>query len=186
MTGYFLHYWSFTCIFFLWQFVFYPHLKLLQIDFMTLILMSVFSLNIFKFIICIWFLYFSFYNFGLAYTVQIVSLTLSHMRSCVKPLLFFAVRSRPLFRCSQKNRCERADEPYRFAASLNQCVKATVYPDSIAVSEPSVPVSLHTHTEYTKKCIYKLQINRHLPPYFLFNEPPKNSCNAWLWLMYKH
>uniref|UniRef100_A0A8C9XT31 Plexin-A2 n=1 Tax=Sander lucioperca TaxID=283035 RepID=A0A8C9XT31_SANLU len=43
--------------------------------------------------------------------------------------------------CSQRNRCERADEPYRFAASLNQCVKASVYPDSIAVSEPSVPVS---------------------------------------------
>ncbi|XP_032375781.1 LOW QUALITY PROTEIN: plexin-A2 [Etheostoma spectabile] len=42
--------------------------------------------------------------------------------------------------CSQKNRCERADEPYRFAASLNQCVKASVYPDSIAVSEPSVPL----------------------------------------------
>uniref|UniRef100_A0A673CER7 Plexin-A2 n=1 Tax=Sphaeramia orbicularis TaxID=375764 RepID=A0A673CER7_9TELE len=42
--------------------------------------------------------------------------------------------------CSQRNRCERADEPYRFAASLNQCVKATVYPDSIAVSEPSVPL----------------------------------------------
>uniref|UniRef100_A0A8C9XNP1 Plexin-A2 n=1 Tax=Sander lucioperca TaxID=283035 RepID=A0A8C9XNP1_SANLU len=40
--------------------------------------------------------------------------------------------------CSQRNRCERADEPYRFAASLNQCVKASVYPDSIAVSEPSV------------------------------------------------
>jgi len=53
-----------------------------------------------------------------------------------------------LFRCSQRNRCERADEPYRFAASLNQCVKATVYPDSIAVSEPSLPVSSdkHTHT----------------------------------------
>lgn len=50
-----------------------------------------------------------------------------------------------LFRCSQRNRCERADEPYRFAASLNQCVKATVYPDSIAVSEPSVHVSLHTN-----------------------------------------
>uniref|UniRef100_A0A8C1W6E4 Plexin A2 n=1 Tax=Cyprinus carpio TaxID=7962 RepID=A0A8C1W6E4_CYPCA len=37
------------------------------------------------------------------------------------------------------DRCERANEPYRFAATLNQCVKATVYPDSIAVSEPSVP-----------------------------------------------
>uniref|UniRef100_A0A8C7I4J0 Plexin A2 n=1 Tax=Oncorhynchus kisutch TaxID=8019 RepID=A0A8C7I4J0_ONCKI len=45
--------------------------------------------------------------------------------------------------CSQKDRCERADEPYRFAAALPQCVKATVYPDSIAVSDPSMPVSLH-------------------------------------------
>ncbi|XP_016359253.1 plexin-A2-like, partial [Sinocyclocheilus anshuiensis] len=42
--------------------------------------------------------------------------------------------------CSQTDRCERANEPYRFAATLNQCVKATVYPDSIAVSEPSVPL----------------------------------------------
>lgn len=58
--------------------------------------------------------------------------------------------SSSLFRCSQRNRCERADEPYRFAASLNQCVKATVYPDSIAVSEPSVPVSLHTPTHGTQ------------------------------------
>uniref|UniRef100_A0A672MXM1 Plexin A2 n=1 Tax=Sinocyclocheilus grahami TaxID=75366 RepID=A0A672MXM1_SINGR len=43
------------------------------------------------------------------------------------------------------DRCERANEPYRFAATLNQCVKATVYPDSIAVSEPSVPVRPFTH-----------------------------------------
>uniref|UniRef100_A0A4W5QK01 Plexin TIG domain-containing protein n=1 Tax=Hucho hucho TaxID=62062 RepID=A0A4W5QK01_9TELE len=42
--------------------------------------------------------------------------------------------------CSQKDRCERADEPYRFAAALSQCVKATVYPDSIAVSDPSMPL----------------------------------------------
>ncbi|XP_062396136.1 plexin-A2 [Sardina pilchardus] len=42
--------------------------------------------------------------------------------------------------CTQRDRCERANEPYRFAAALNQCVKATVYPDSIAVSEPSVPL----------------------------------------------
>ncbi|XP_042569406.1 plexin-A2-like [Cyprinus carpio] len=42
--------------------------------------------------------------------------------------------------CSQRDRCERANEPYRFAATLNQCVKASVYPDSIAVSEPSVPL----------------------------------------------
>uniref|UniRef100_A0AAR2JYU0 Plexin-A2 n=1 Tax=Pygocentrus nattereri TaxID=42514 RepID=A0AAR2JYU0_PYGNA len=38
------------------------------------------------------------------------------------------------------DRCERANEPYRFAATLNQCIKATVYPDSIAVSEPGVPL----------------------------------------------
>uniref|UniRef100_A0A3B5M506 Plexin A2 n=1 Tax=Xiphophorus couchianus TaxID=32473 RepID=A0A3B5M506_9TELE len=44
--------------------------------------------------------------------------------------------------CSQRNRCERADEPYRFAASLSQCVKATVFPDSIAVSEPSLLVKV--------------------------------------------
>lgn len=51
--------------------------------------------------------------------------------------------------------CERANEPYRFAATLNQCVKATVYPDSIAVSEPSVPVKnsytsahIFSHTFY--------------------------------------
>ncbi|KAL7864351.1 hypothetical protein AOLI_G00157710 [Acnodon oligacanthus] len=42
--------------------------------------------------------------------------------------------------CSQRDRCERANEPYRFAATLNQCIKATVYPDSIAVSEPGVPL----------------------------------------------
>ncbi|XP_061115071.1 plexin-A2 [Conger conger] len=42
--------------------------------------------------------------------------------------------------CSRKDRCERADEPFRFAATLSQCVKVTVYPDSIAVSEPSVPL----------------------------------------------
>ncbi|CAG6021853.1 unnamed protein product [Menidia menidia] len=43
--------------------------------------------------------------------------------------------------CSQRNRCERADEPYRFTASLSQCVKATVYPGSIAVSEPSLSLA---------------------------------------------
>uniref|UniRef100_A0A8C1KXX8 Plexin-A2 n=1 Tax=Cyprinus carpio TaxID=7962 RepID=A0A8C1KXX8_CYPCA len=44
--------------------------------------------------------------------------------------------------CSQRDHCERANEPYRFAATLNQCVKATVYPDSIAVSEPSLLVKV--------------------------------------------
>ncbi|KAL4622490.1 plexin-A2-like [Arapaima gigas] len=44
--------------------------------------------------------------------------------------------------CSRKDRCERADELHRFAATISQCVKMTVHPDSIAVSEPSMPVSL--------------------------------------------
>uniref|UniRef100_A0A8C6T4R6 Plexin A2 n=1 Tax=Neogobius melanostomus TaxID=47308 RepID=A0A8C6T4R6_9GOBI len=38
--------------------------------------------------------------------------------------------------CSQRNRCERADEPYRFAASLNQCVKATIYPTASPCQSP--------------------------------------------------
>lgn len=84
--------------------------------------------------------------------------------------------------CSQKSRCERADEPYRFAASLNQCVKATVYPDSIAVSEPSVPVSVHiyvsayskhthshskyqTHSISTTTCTHK---NEKFSPIYIF------------------
>ncbi len=66
-------------------------------------------------------------------------------KSISKPFLSLCASFSSLISCSQRNRCERADEPYRFAASLNQCVKATVYPDSIAVSEPSVPVSLHSH-----------------------------------------
>lgn len=70
--------------------------------------------------------------------------TLTHF--CLSLFLPPPPPPRPLrFSCTQRNRCESADEPYRFAASLNQCVKATVYPDSIAVSEPSVPVSVHRH-----------------------------------------
>ncbi|MBN3297416.1 PLXA2 protein, partial [Amia calva] len=42
--------------------------------------------------------------------------------------------------CSRKDRCERAEEPFRFAAAINQCVRVTVQPDSIAVSEHSVPL----------------------------------------------
>uniref|UniRef100_A0A452HTS4 Sema domain-containing protein n=1 Tax=Gopherus agassizii TaxID=38772 RepID=A0A452HTS4_9SAUR len=42
--------------------------------------------------------------------------------------------------CSRKDKCERADEPYRFAASINQCMSVTVQPSSISVSEHSLPV----------------------------------------------
>uniref|UniRef100_A0A674BB30 Plexin-A2 n=1 Tax=Salmo trutta TaxID=8032 RepID=A0A674BB30_SALTR len=65
-------------------------------------------------------------------------LTLNFPLLSTPPLPHSSVR---VSRCSQKDRCERADEPYRFAAALAQCVKATVYPDSIAVSDPSMPVS---------------------------------------------
>uniref|UniRef100_A0A452HTV6 Plexin-A2 n=1 Tax=Gopherus agassizii TaxID=38772 RepID=A0A452HTV6_9SAUR len=44
--------------------------------------------------------------------------------------------------CSRKDKCERADEPYRFAASINQCMSVTVQPSSISVSEHSLPLSL--------------------------------------------
>ncbi|XP_018581324.2 plexin-A2-like [Scleropages formosus] len=40
--------------------------------------------------------------------------------------------------CSRRDRCERAEELHRFAATISQCVKMTVHPDSIAVSEPSM------------------------------------------------
>ncbi|XP_072571219.1 plexin-A2-like [Paramormyrops kingsleyae] len=42
--------------------------------------------------------------------------------------------------CSRKEACPRAEEPRRFASTLGQCVTASVRPDSIAVSEPSIPL----------------------------------------------
>uniref|UniRef100_K7GG92 Plexin-A2 n=1 Tax=Pelodiscus sinensis TaxID=13735 RepID=K7GG92_PELSI len=44
--------------------------------------------------------------------------------------------------CSRKDKCERADEPSRFAASLSQCMRVTVRPSSISVSEHSLPLSM--------------------------------------------
>ncbi|XP_020663189.2 plexin-A2 isoform X2 [Pogona vitticeps] len=44
--------------------------------------------------------------------------------------------------CSRRDKCERADEPYRFAASINQCMSIIVQPSSIPVSEHSLPLSL--------------------------------------------
>lgn len=43
-------------------------------------------------------------------------------------------------RCSPRDSCERADEPYRFAGSIGQCMSITVQPSSISVSEHSLPV----------------------------------------------
>ncbi|KAM9217359.1 plexin-A2 [Leptosomus discolor] len=44
--------------------------------------------------------------------------------------------------CSPRDSCERADEPYRFAGSIRQCMSVTVQPSSISVSEHSLPLSL--------------------------------------------
>ncbi|XP_074019446.1 plexin-A2 [Numenius arquata] len=44
--------------------------------------------------------------------------------------------------CSPRDRCERADEPYRFAGSISQCMSITVQPSSISVSQHSLPLSL--------------------------------------------
>uniref|UniRef100_A0A8C4TSP8 Plexin-A2 n=1 Tax=Falco tinnunculus TaxID=100819 RepID=A0A8C4TSP8_FALTI len=44
--------------------------------------------------------------------------------------------------CSPRDSCERADEPYRFAGSISQCMSVSVQPSSISVSEHSLPLSL--------------------------------------------
>lgn len=47
----------------------------------------------------------------------------------------------PLRRCSRRDRCPRAWEPNRFAASLNRCVRLQVDPGSLSVSEQRRQVS---------------------------------------------
>uniref|UniRef100_A0A8D2NTT0 Plexin-A2 n=1 Tax=Zosterops lateralis melanops TaxID=1220523 RepID=A0A8D2NTT0_ZOSLA len=44
--------------------------------------------------------------------------------------------------CSPRDRCERAEEPFRFAGSITQCLSVAVQPSSISVSEHSLPLSL--------------------------------------------
>ncbi|XP_039766033.1 plexin-A1 isoform X3 [Ornithorhynchus anatinus] len=44
--------------------------------------------------------------------------------------------------CSRKDRCERADEPQRFASDLLQCVQLTVRPRNISVTMSEVPLVL--------------------------------------------
>uniref|UniRef100_A0A8C2EBC7 Plexin A1a n=1 Tax=Cyprinus carpio TaxID=7962 RepID=A0A8C2EBC7_CYPCA len=44
--------------------------------------------------------------------------------------------------CSRKDRCERADEPQRFASRLEQCVRLTVQPNNISVTMSEVQASL--------------------------------------------
>ncbi|NXF21525.1 PLXA2 protein, partial [Rhodinocichla rosea] len=44
--------------------------------------------------------------------------------------------------CSPRDRCERAEEPFRFAGSIAQCLSVAVQPSSISVSEHSLPLRL--------------------------------------------
>uniref|UniRef100_A0A8C1IRI2 Plexin-A1 n=1 Tax=Cyprinus carpio TaxID=7962 RepID=A0A8C1IRI2_CYPCA len=44
--------------------------------------------------------------------------------------------------CSRKDRCERADEPQRFASRLEQCVRLTVQPNNISVTMSEVQLVL--------------------------------------------
>jgi hypothetical protein len=45
-----------------------------------------------------------------------------------------------LARCTRKERCERSREPRRFASEMKQCVRLTVHPNNISVSQYNVLV----------------------------------------------
>lgn len=44
------------------------------------------------------------------------------------------------FRCTRKEKCERSSEPRRFASDIKQCVRLSVHPNNISVSQYSVMV----------------------------------------------
>lgn len=44
-------------------------------------------------------------------------------------------------RCARKEKCERSSEPRRFASDIKQCVRLSVHPNNISVSQFSVTVS---------------------------------------------
>lgn len=44
------------------------------------------------------------------------------------------------YRCTRKERCERSREPHRFASEMKQCVRLTVHPSNISVSQYNVLV----------------------------------------------
>lgn len=69
-------------------------------------------------------------------------LTMLHL--CVGPcwtrhLLLSPSSSLPT-RCTRKERCERSREPRRFASEMKQCVRLTVHPSNISVSQYNVLV----------------------------------------------
>ncbi|XP_061054720.1 plexin-A4 isoform X3 [Eubalaena glacialis] len=47
--------------------------------------------------------------------------------------------------CTRKERCERSREPRRFASEMKQCVRLTVHPSNISVSQYNVLLVLETY-----------------------------------------
>eukprot|EP00064_Thunnus_orientalis_P005180 superscaffoldBa00000497_g5194 len=48
-------------------------------------------------------------------------------------------------RCTRKEKCERSSEPRRFASDIKQCVRLSVHPNNISVSQFSVTLVLEAH-----------------------------------------
>lgn len=46
-------------------------------------------------------------------------------------------------RCTRKEKCERSSEPRRFTSDIKQCVRLSVHPSNISVSQYSVTVSIN-------------------------------------------
>uniref|UniRef100_A0AAQ4R6W2 Plexin A4 n=1 Tax=Gasterosteus aculeatus aculeatus TaxID=481459 RepID=A0AAQ4R6W2_GASAC len=47
--------------------------------------------------------------------------------------------------CTRKEKCERSSEPRRFASDIKQCVRLSVHPNNISVSQFSVTLVLEAH-----------------------------------------
>ncbi|XP_005164747.1 plexin-A4 isoform X1 [Danio rerio] len=47
--------------------------------------------------------------------------------------------------CTRKEKCERSSEPRRFASNIKQCVRLSVHPNNISVSQYSVMLVLEAH-----------------------------------------
>ncbi|KAF5896144.1 plexin-A4, partial [Clarias magur] len=47
--------------------------------------------------------------------------------------------------CTRKEKCERSSEPRRFTSDIKQCVRLSVHPSNISVSQYSVTLILEAH-----------------------------------------
>ncbi|XP_025776786.1 plexin-A2 [Puma concolor] len=74
-------------------------------------------------------------------TKQRGSVVASHTERIQEEFGFEATGLSPV-RCSRRDKCQRAWEPNRFAASISQCMSLEVHPSSISVSEHSRLLSL--------------------------------------------